>query len=365
MRRISLTVLLASTISTAAIAEDGRRPPNEFATHAALPAAKTTVSELGNIYGWIDGSWRSINLPSYDLGWRVQVPINTGAPTAVHSSKPRLDGWAMDAGIGFRVPGLANGRFELSGLLVGADASESGAFVATAAGNGQGLQGVNGQNMFGNACGPPCAFTSDVRTEYRSWQVRGRYALDYRAGGLMWTPSLGVFGGRTDVNQDLSQRVLFSNGASGTYRADSDLESIDWGANLGVEFAVPLTKFITLGLGGTAGLAHRSVALSASDFGAGYLAGNPVPFGTSASAVAADASVTAFLASASARLTLALAPGWSLSTFGGLNFDNKVAGISAPGTPNPVGGNVTTTPAGIKFESEISYFAGSSLVVKF
>jgi len=60
-------------------------------------------------------------------------------------------------------------------------------------------------------------------------------------------------------------------------------------------------------------------------------------------------------------------PMWQVAVCGfvGLDYDSSVPGVS---TPVLVGGNtapISTTPAGIKFASETSWYAGGGIAVKF
>jgi len=329
--------------------------------------AQSTQYSGSGAYAWVDGSWQSIGLPTYDLGWRTQSPFMTGPIVVVNPVKPRVDGTGVNAAIGFKLPSGfgSNARIEFGGSVINADDSESGTFVANAANNGHGLQNVAGTNIFGNSCLAPCTFASALTTDYDSWQLNGKYATDFRAGTLTWTPSVSIFGGRADTSQDLTQRVLFTTGNSGTYNVNTELHSNDIGAKLGLDVMAPINRWVSAGLGGSIGLAHRRADLDADDSAAAFTAGNPVPFSTKTAFATASDTTTAFLASAVARLTLTPANGWSLSALAGLSFDNSVAGIQAPGTPNPVGTPGTTTPIGIKFQSETSYFAGGSLRVNF
>lgn len=84
--------------------------------------------------------------------------------------------------------------------------------------------------------------------------------------------------------------------------------------------------------------------------------------GVNSSSISCTDKTTAFVANAETSLTFRLAPRWSLRTFVGLNYDNKVPGISAP---VPVVGGGTSTPAGINYQAETSYYAGGGLTVKF
>jgi hypothetical protein len=54
-----------------------------------------------------------------------------------------------------------------------------------------------------------------------------------------------------------------------------------------------------------------------------------------------------------------------LKAFGGLNFDSNVPGISAATYTGSANAPTATTPAGIKFSSETSYYAGGRLTIGF
>jgi hypothetical protein len=101
------------------------------------------------------------------------------------------------------------------------------------------------------------------------------------------------------------------------------------------------------------------VSFTGSDSGFADLGGGigPLP-----SSIALGQTTTAFVANVETSVIFKLAPSWSLRAFGGLDYDNKVPGILAPGV-NLLGG--VGTPAAIKYQAETSYYAGGGLTAKF
>jgi hypothetical protein len=135
------------------------------------------------------------------------------------------------------------------------------------------------------------------------------------------------------------------------YTANSFLRWADWGARLDLDAKVSVTPWLAVGLGGKVGLADRSVSLSATDSNTGTTCLK----GCFVSSIESTASTTPFLANAEATL---IARPWSntaIKGFVGLNYDSRVPGISAP---TFIATAPFTTPAGIKFQNETSYYGG-------
>lgn len=260
-----------------------------------------------------------------------------------------------------------NGRIEFSGSYVNATAEQAATAVSTL-GSGYSLPQVGGLTNFAGsvACGAgkSCVVSSTLGTSYSSWQVSGRYATDYRVSGVTITPSLAVFGGKSRNAQTLSETNLLGGAASVRYDADTKLDWTDWGARAGLSGSVPVTDWLTFVAGGNAGLAMRRVSLTGSDSANAFVGGVPL-FAPTLSATTSGAATTAFVANAEAGVNVKLAPSWALRAFGGLNYDNKVPGVSAPGVVLPFGIGGVTTPAGIKYQAETSYYAGGGLTVRF
>jgi len=129
----------------------------------------------------------------------------------------------------------------------------------------------------------------------------------------------------------------------------------------GLDGKVAVSQWLAFGLGGSIGVAHRHVDLSAAD---AVSAGGPA---IATSAIAASRTLTPFLGNAEARMFLTP---WSNNVvfkgFAGINYDSKVPGISSPAFdsafPAP-GTNVR--PANIKTEAETSFYAGGGVTVRF
>jgi hypothetical protein len=366
--------LFLSSVALAAIVAGG---PSNAADIPAAPIYKApgaAVAQSGGFYLWADGSTQSIRLPTYDLGFRLQPP---GQGTfAANTFDPRATGYGVSGGLGFVLPpGMAlsnvgtNARIEFSGSYVNATASQAGSTTApvfTLSGLPQ-LSGIAG--AVGCGFGPPgCSVSGTLATGYSSWQASARFATDYKANGVTFTPSLAMFGGKSRSAQTLSQTLLFSNGNLEQYDANTTLAWTDWGGRAGLTGSVPVTDWLTFVAGGNAGLAARRVSLAGSD---SQIANNGgFIFGFLPSSIAASQTTTTFVANAETSVIIRFAPSWSLRAFGGVNYDNKVPGVSAPGfviVIPPGGGQVGIggSPAGIKYQAETSYYAGGGLTAKF
>ncbi|HEY4919049.1 MAG TPA: hypothetical protein VII40_02995 [Xanthobacteraceae bacterium] len=116
-------------------------------------------------------------------------------------------------------------------------------------------------------------------------------------------------------------------------------------------------------------MAGRFISLSAVDSATAspaFAAFTPSP---SPTAINPSTSTAAFLANAQADLTIRPLRNVELNGFVGLNYDNRVPGVSAPvivgnaGVTGPLGTH--GMPAGIEFASETSFYAGGGITVKF
>lgn len=328
-----------------------------FAADIPLKAPQTAAVAAGSgFYVWADGSYQSIGLPTYELGFR---PVPAIGPAA--SYDPRAAGYGISGGIGFVLPsGMflsnigTNARIEFGGSYVNATASQSNSDSFGGVGL---LTLLNGFTKISTGCGTTCMVSGNLSTSYSSWQVSGKFLTDYRMNGVTLTPSLKVFGGKSRNNQTLSNTMTFVGSANFVqYNADTTLNWTDWGGRVGLTGSAPVTDWITFTAGGNVGLAARNVSLTGSDFS--VFSGFP----STTSSVAASQATTTFVANAETSLAFRLAPRWSLRTFVGLDYDSKVPGISAP---VPVVGGGTSTAAGINFQAQTSYYAGGGLTAKF
>jgi hypothetical protein len=321
------------------------------------PHGAAVATSSSGLYLWVDGSHQVINLPVYDLGWR-QIVGSTNV--AAQSFEPRLNGYGISGAVGYRWPSASAFRVEFGGSYVKADRTQSSA-VPTVGAFVYGLIYLSGRGGDNFACGV-CTLNATLSSSYHAWTVHATAAHDLRFGAVTFSPSLAVFGGRSDVDQSLTQQLNVPIvGVSETYRATSALAWRDWGARLGLRSDIELTDWLGLELGGSVGAARRSTSLSANDIDSGTTSAF-----NGATAVSASKSATPFLANAEASATIKPIRGAAIKAFAGLNYDSRVPGISAPGFTGTPGGVATIgTPADILFKSRTSYYAGGSMTVKF
>jgi hypothetical protein len=363
MRRISATLAATLAVGFAFSASAADLPVKVPITAAATYA--------DGFYSWVDGSYQSVRLPTFDLGWRTTSPalVVTNGGTAFESYNPRANGAGVAGALGYvfhdgTFPAAfgSNVSLELGASYTHADVKQSAAsptpqsgFIVTLDGNNQtGAGGVTS--------------SSTLSSEFSAWQVNLKAAGDYRFGTMTVTPSLAVFAGNARNQQNFLQSIagvvpIFP----GTYQADANTRWNDFGARLGLDTKFEITAWAALGLGGYVGLANRHTSLSANDVST---LTNPGPHppntigGTSAIEVNAD--TTPFLANAEAHLILKPWSRVALSGFVGLNYDSRVPGIAAPVVNGPCCTGLNPgTPAGIKFQPETSYYAGGGAVVTF
>ena len=365
MRKIIAALLGAAAVSIACA-------PAAFAADMPVKVPGGIV-QSSPVYVWADGSYQSIRLPTYDLGYRLQQTPGA-AIGAANTFDPRASGYGVSGGIGFVLPpGMAlsnfgtNARIEFAVSYVNATASQSGSTATGITGN-HALPLLNGLTWFAGGCGGPvvgCTVSGVLNTKYSSWQGSAKYATDFNLNGITVTPSLALFGGNSRNNQTLSETNLFPGaGNLSQYNADTTLNSRDWGGRFGMSGSVPVTTWLTFVAGGNVGLAARNVSLNGSDATAATIGGTPFFFPNSSS-ISVSQTTAAFVANAETSVIIRLAPKWSLRAFAGLNYDNKVAGVSAPAIVLPIGTGGTSTPAGIYYQAETSYYAGGGLSVKF
>lgn len=337
------------------------------ATHAAeLPAKAILVpgaikAQTGP-YIWVDGAYESIPLPTYNIGSQHAasvVPLVLLGP--VQSYDPRVTGASVAVGIGYVFPyGTFWGdrfRIELNAKITRANESQSGRNLATL---------IMRSNLAGAAVstsGPGFLQLSNLSTEYQAWQTGLMAATDFRFGAVSLTPSITVFGGRSYIAQDffeISADLAGNPSSVESYAATSILRWTDLGAKFGLEARTELTSSLGVGLKGSVGAANRSVNLNAHD-APGFVLSlffPPASIDTSANTVPflANAEASVFVKSPSSDAVLRV--------FGGINYDSRVPGISAPVILSSVPGT-PGIPAGIKFEPATSYYVGGGLLMKF
>jgi hypothetical protein len=332
----------------------------------APPTAAVAYSD--GFYIWVDGSYQSVALPKFDLGWR-RFDAFGASSTATESYDPKATGAGFSGAIGHIFPNGtfsplfgSNVRIELGASYVKADAAQSGTGAAVAgSSNAIALVGRPIASE-GWGCGPPCFTTSTLGTNYAAWQLNVKAASDFKSGVVTITPSMAVFGGDTRDHQNFLQ-LLFLDGGSvlaDTYSARSNLDWFDWGAKLGVNGRIDVTNWLAVDLGGTIGFAWRDASLSANDIVADLFF--PIPHNTSS--VNISSNTTPLLANAEASVVIKPFAAMAIRAFAGLNYDSQVPGISAP---NFTGSVLPTpsTPSGIKFSPETSYYVGGGVIIPF
>jgi hypothetical protein len=361
LRRAPLALALAFTSIGAATAAD---------MPVKAPPMAVAAAYDGGYYVWVDGSYQSVHLPGSDLGIKRTTPANFADPVA--NFNPSATGQGISGAVGYVLPtGTlpamfgANARIEIGGSFVSATSSRTGAATGLPGFDLVTLTGVLSQ---GAACGPAgCTVTSALATDYKNWQVSAKEAGDFRYGALTITPWAMIFGGVAHTNQNLTQQSFFPGvGPLFSYNESSSLKWVDVGPKLGVDTTATILPWMAIGLAGNIGLAERFVSLSAVDGSAvvpAFAAFTPFP---AATAIGPSTSTTAFVANAEADLTIRPLRNVELRGFAGLNYDNRVPGVSAPVIVG-IAGFVGTqgTPAGLKFASETSYYAGGGITVKF
>ena len=325
---------------------------------------KAVMSSAGGVYVWMDGSYQSINLPAFALGWRTTVFPSVSYGNYANSFNLRPTGYGISGGIGYVFQNNIwpswmgrDVRIEIGGSYIQAKDKQSSIGPNVLEYASQAVNGVTGGNRL---CAALCHTNAQLQTDYDSWRINGKIAGDHIVLGMAVTPSMTLFGGRTNVDQRLSQTMI--NNALGPlagedYIATSALHWTDWGAKVGLDATVPLGNGgLAWGLGGNVGLAHRNVSLSAS---------NQAMLALPASTLNAEADKGVFLANAETSLIYRPSQAVSFRAFVGLNYDNDVPGIQGPVPPAAFLAGAQATPASIKYEAETSYYAGGGLTVKF
>ena len=347
----------------------GADMPVKAPAHDAPPGTAVYASGL---YLSADDSWQRIRLPDYALGLRRVATSDLTDQGALSPFRQRFDGFNIRGTIGYIFPAGTfspmlgtNARAELGASYGRAKATQSATtaqptdLVALAFLNGSGPEDA----LFCHG-GLSCTTSSTLSSDFRRWQISGKFASDIRLGQVTMSPSVAMFGGHARNNQTLAQSFTQFFAASvfnsGTYNASTSLSWRDLGARVGLDGNVDVNDWLTVGLGGYAGFASRRVSLTGTDIGAD----SGVDVFAGASAISINANTTAFVANAEANVTVKVTPAAAIRAFSGVNYDSRIPGISGPA----FAGNVsapTTTPAGIAFRPEASYYAGGGGTLKF
>lgn len=331
------------------------------------PRGGVGQASASGFYVWVDGSFQSINLPSYGVGL-VRAEHATGIAIApLDTFKVRASGAGIDAagGYAFRNGAFSpfwgtNVRLELGGSHIDADArqSVSGTFGTSAAQDAVAFQMLSGFVNSGLACFGSCNYATSLSTDYSAAEIKVRGVSDFRFSALTLSPSLEVYANRTRNDQSLTSQLSF--GTSPMYQADTSLRWTDWGARLGLNGKLDVTPWLAFGLGGKVGFASRDVDFSGSD-----VQTNSFGIVDATSTIARSADTTAFLANVEASLTARASPDVVIRAFTGLNFDSRVPGIAPATYSGSYAPPKQATPAGIAFSGETSYYAGVGLTVSF
>lgn len=338
-----------------------------YKSPAAMPIA-------GGFYGWVDGSWQQINLPSVGLGQQYLITATRTDNGPVDVLRPQLDGAGIRGGLGYMFPGTSM-RLEMGGSYVHADgtarSSQGPSLPETGPVMLSGAASTVGAFYSCSTIGFNCATAATLTTDYTAWEMFGKIASDWKFGAFTVTPFATVFGGNARNSQSLAQSLTqtTTGGAllnAGLYNASTSLNWTDVGARVGFDTSYDVNSWLAVGAGGYLGLADRSASLSGNDT---YTYTLPSPLFPTASSVSASASRTAFVANAEAGFSIKPMPAWLIRGFVGLHYDSAVPGISTPSFSGEEGlpptGAMTPNPAGIRFQNETSYYAGGGIIVRF
>jgi len=178
-------------------------------------------------------------------------------------------------------------------------------------------------------------------------------------GPVSVSPFLALLGGSNHNNQTFVQTIVQGPPPVtnwGPYSANTSLTWNDFGGRLGLDATAPLASWLAWSFSGSVGIADRMVSLIGSDSISVF--GLPPT-----SAVSGSATTTAFMANLETGFAVKALPSLTLRAFGGVNFDNRVPGISQQqlqfnGAPLP-------PPASISFSNETSYYAGGGASWRF
>jgi hypothetical protein len=336
-----------------------------FAADMPAPVyAKAPEAAATGWYTFVDGMYDRVHLPTYALGMHNVGARATGFADSgpVSGFDPKLDGGGLRGGVGYHLPGTS-WRLELGGSYIEANGSQRQSATTTAFAAGPVF--LNGTAPFASkfcTTGFACTTDGQLTSTYKSWQVNGKAAYDATWGGVTISPFVALFGGSSRNDQTLNQSLVqtslgvVTNNLS--YDAGTSLRWNDFGARLGLDTTAPLTNWLAWNFSGSVGLAGRSVSLSGADS----------VFGSSKTSGVSDSTrTTALVANLESGFTVKPTPWLTLRAFGGISFDDRVPGISAPTAITLIlpGGLVPGTPAGINFSHETSYYAGGGASWKF
>lgn len=327
---------------------------------------QTRLVDSGGAYVWMDGSYQSVGLPSVaNFGVQGLLPPALVVPGGSEKHDPRLSGYGAGGGIGYA---FAHGvfsplwgsdvRIELGGSYIRADGASLSQSVPVTNVNLTALS-MTGAVVGVAGCGGVTCFSQSVlSSDYAAWNIHLKGKSDFRSGQWIVTPSMALIAGQGETSQHLVQQT-FANGAPYPllgYGMNAALNWTDVGARIGLDTRYDFLNGFSAGLIGSIGVAHRSAAMSADS---SILFSSVVP---KLSAIQDSRSSAPVLANLEARLTARLMPNITAKGFAGVNYDSSTPGIESPqgSLLSPTG-----TPARIKFDPTVSYYAGAGLNVSF
>lgn len=363
--------LLPTATALVAFAEVGSAGAADLPAAPVYKAAPAAVASYDGFYAWADDSWQSVRLPTYSLGMHNYGFTSLLDSGPLQSFDPRTSGDGVRGAMGYIFPSGTlpamfgtNVRMEIGASYIHTSATQSGA----ASGGGEAVNLAGGASLFAFNCsvGFSCSTASTLDTDYRSWQINGKAASDYRYGAMTWTPSVALVGGDSRNSQGLSQALSQFNAGgalqhTASYGASTLLDWTDFGARVGLDGRLEVSHWLTFSAGGYVGVVDRRTSLSGGD---NFAASGGV-VAVAASSISTDATTAAFVANAEVGLEAHVMPKVTLRAFTGVNFDSRVPGISAPGFNGPFNPGSTPVPAAIFYAAEASYYAGGGLRIKF
>ena len=369
---------IGTGVKIASIPSDGAITPPPLA-----PGGSGLYIETG-------ASWQHIDLPSVSLGMvnltgpTAAPPFGYGRPTVGNTFSAA--GVGGDLAVGYHLPtgwvppsfGAAP-RVELDFSIV--DASRTRSTSATPqvdVGSGTVGMMLNGTPVnAGPVCNLPglifCSVTSSASSHYQDWHLGLKGATDFQFGMVTVSPSLSLIGGEDQndirVSQNLQQFVLVAaTPIPQIYTAKVKLHSDDVGGKLGLNLKFPLANGLSAALGGSLALVDRETTLHGNDLflgTPGVVPAPPLPSSPFSTSTSSSKSRAALLSNVEGSLNFTVTPAVSFRLFGGMNYDDSIPGVKSPTFVGTVFAPTSTTPARIKFVSEISYYSGAGVSIHF
>lgn len=291
----TVAVFAASLVSAHAQQSIETNPVDVTAQPSELPVnapSGAVVKSLGGFYMWGQGgAWDAMQ----------QKPAEPNAETGANSPAaqralspdmplPAASSATTRGAVGYVMPsGTLSPKFG-SNVRTEFGLSQTTANMPLSGGAGAGV--YNGIALGG------CSTCSGI-SGYDATEMSAKAATDYKFDALTLTPSVTIF------NSD-SQQNFSGTGASA-------LGWHDTGAKIGLNGKVDFNKQVSFGVGGSYGVASRSVSLSAAN-GGGAESASP------------------YLANGEAKVTYKPSDELSFNGYAGVaNYDNKLPGVSGGG----------------------------------